>query len=99
MAPRRNLDVAQARPFSRLSRKSADRQRESGSEMFTTVIQIFAQRVLPLALGVTVVCGLSGMALVAYFAPDLVEYFVSSSRSTAAAFDPTLPIVPWPAWP
>ena len=46
--------------------------------MFTTVIQRFAQRLLPIALVVTVV---GGMALVAYFAADLVEYFVSSSGS------------------
>jgi hypothetical protein len=67
--------------------------------MFTTVVQRFAQRLLPLALVVTVEGGMSGMALVAYFAPNLVEYFVSSSRSTATEFDPVVPIVPWPAWP
>ena len=51
--------------------------------MFTTVIQRFAQRLLPLALVVTVVGAMSGMALVACFAPDLVEYFVSRSGSIA----------------
>ena len=67
--------------------------------MFTTVIQRFAHRLLSLALVVTFLGGVSGMTLVAYFAPDLVEYFVSSSRSTAAEFDPVVPIVPWPRWP
>jgi hypothetical protein len=67
--------------------------------MFTTVIQRLAQRLLSLALVVTVVGGMSGMALVAYFARDLVEYFISSSRSTAAEFDPVIPIVPSPRWP
>jgi hypothetical protein len=43
--------------------------------------------------------GMSGMALVAYFARDLVEYFISGSRSTAAEFDPVVPIIPWPQWP
>ena len=67
--------------------------------MFTTVIQRFAQRLLSLALIVTVVGGMSGMALVAYFARDLVEYFISGSRPTAAEFDPVVPIIPWPQWP
>jgi hypothetical protein len=64
--------------------------------MFTTVIQRFAQRLLPLTLVVTVVGGMGGTALVAYFAPDLVEYFVSSSGSIATwrTFDPVPSIVP-----
>jgi hypothetical protein len=49
--------------------------------MFTTVIQRFTQRLLPLALVVTAVGGMSRMALVAFFAPKLVEYFTSSSGS------------------
>jgi hypothetical protein len=53
--------------------------------MFTTVIQRFARRLLSLALIVTVVGGMSGMALVAYFARDLVEYFISGSNRTVAA--------------
>jgi hypothetical protein len=44
-----------------------------------TVTQKFTQRLLPLALVFTV---LGGMALVAYFAPNLVEYFASSSGSS-----------------
>jgi hypothetical protein len=67
--------------------------------MFTTVIERFAQRLLPLALVVAVAGGMIGMVLVAYFAPNLVEYFVRSPRSTATEFDPLVPIVPSPAWP
>ena len=44
-----------------------------------TVTQKFTQRLLPLALGFAVV---GGMALLAYFAPNLVEYFASSSGSS-----------------
>jgi hypothetical protein len=47
--------------------------------MFTTVTQKFTQRLLPLALGFAVV---GGMALLAYFAPNLVEYFSSLGSST-----------------
>jgi hypothetical protein len=51
--------------------------------MFTTVTQKFTQRLLPLALVFTVVGGWGGMALVACFAPNLVEYFASTSGSSA----------------
>jgi hypothetical protein len=64
--------------------------------MFTIVIQRFAQRLLPLALVASVVGGMSGMALVAYFARDLVDYFVSTLGWTATGqteFYP-VPIVP-----
>jgi hypothetical protein len=64
--------------------------------MLTIVIKRFAQRLLSLALVISVV---GGMALVAYFAPNLVEYFVSGSGSTATELDPVPPIVPAPAWP
>ena len=66
--------------------------------MFTTVTQRLTQQLLPLALVVTVVGGMSGMALVAFFAPNLVEYFVSSSGSATwqTEFYP-VPIVR--AWP
>jgi hypothetical protein len=47
-----------------------------------TVTQKFTQRLLPLALVFTVLGGMGGMALVAYFAPNLVEYFASSSGSS-----------------
>jgi hypothetical protein len=67
--------------------------------MFTTLIQRLAQRLLRLALVVAVVGGMGGMAFVACFAPNVVEYFVSRSGSTATEFDAVLPIVPWPAWP
>ena len=71
--------------------------------MFSTVIQKFAQRLSPPALVITFVGGMSGMALVACFAPDLVEYFAASSVSIApwrtefelAAFDlESLPVPP-----
>jgi hypothetical protein len=74
--------------------------------MFSTVIQRFAQRLSPLALVITFVGGMSGMALVACFAPDLVEYFGASSVSIApwrTEFDPppsmsrAFPVLP-PAW-
>jgi hypothetical protein len=67
--------------------------------MFTIVIQRFVQRLSALALVVAFAGGMSVAALVAYFAPDLVEYFVRSPRSTAAEFDPVVPIVPLPRWP
>ena len=38
--------------------------------MFTTVTPRFTRRLLPLALFVTFVGGMSGMALVAFFAPS-----------------------------
>jgi hypothetical protein len=75
--------------------------------MFSTVIQRFARRLSPLALAITFVGGISGMALVACFAPDLVEYFAASSVSIAPGrteFDspPSIskafPFLP-PAWP
>jgi hypothetical protein len=50
--------------------------------MFTNVTQSFAPRWSRLALVVTVVCCMAGTALVAYFAPNLVEYFASSSYPT-----------------
>lgn len=56
--------------------------------MFTTIIQKFAQRLRRQALAVTVAGGMGGMALVAYFAPNLVDYFVSGSASTATELDP-----------
>lgn len=62
--------------------------------MLTTAIQKFTKRLLPLA----VAAGMGGTALAAYFAPNLVDYFVSSSGSTATEFDPG-PIVSWPVWP
>lgn len=67
--------------------------------MFAIVIQRFTQRLLALALVVAFAGGMSAAALAAYFAPDLVEYFVRSSRSTATEFDPVVPIVPLPRWP
>jgi hypothetical protein len=51
--------------------------------MFSTVIQRFARPLSPLALAITFVGRISGMALVAGFAPDLVEYFAASSVSIA----------------
>jgi hypothetical protein len=66
--------------------------------MFTTIIQKFAQRLRRQALAVTVAGGMGGMALVAYFAPNLMDYFVSSSGSTATEVYPA-PFVPWPRWP
>ena len=66
--------------------------------MFTTIIQKFARRLRRQALAVTVAGGMGGMALVAYFAPNLVEYFVSSPRSTATEFYPA-PILPSAGWP
>jgi hypothetical protein len=56
--------------------------------MFTTIIQKFAQRLRRQALAVTVAGGMGGMALVAYFAPNLMDYFVYPA-----------PFVPWPRWP
>jgi hypothetical protein len=49
--------------------------------MFTTIILRSAQRLLAVTLVVTVAGGMGGMALVAYFARDLVAYFASSSGS------------------
>jgi hypothetical protein len=45
-----------------------------------TVTQKFSQRVLPLGL-VVVVGGMCGLALVAYFASDIVEFFTTTSAS------------------
>jgi hypothetical protein len=42
----------------------------------------FAQRRAPVAL-VVAVTGMIGMALVAYFASDLVEFFATASASSA----------------
>ena len=62
--------------------------------MFTTVTHRFTRRLLPLALFVTFVGGMSGMALVAFFAPNLVGHFVNGSGSATwqTEFYP-LPIV------
>jgi hypothetical protein len=61
--------------------------------MFTTVTQKFTQRLLPLALVFTVVGRWGGMALVACFAPNLVEYFASSSGLDAADGVLSAPII------
>jgi hypothetical protein len=54
-----------------------------------TVTQKFTQRLLPLALVYTVV---GGMGLVAYFAPNLVEYFASSSGPSTSEMEFYLPV-------
>ena len=55
----------------------------------------FTRRRAPIALVITVVIGMSGLGLVAYFASDLVEFFVSSSASATPDFFP-MPIGPAP---
>jgi hypothetical protein len=55
-----------------------------------TVTQNFTQRLLPLTLVYTV---LGGMALVAYFAPNLVEYFTSSSGPSTPETEFYLPTI------
>jgi hypothetical protein len=50
--------------------------------MFTNVTPSFAPRRSGLVLVVAVVCCMAGAAIVAYFAPNLVEYFASSSDPT-----------------
>jgi hypothetical protein len=58
-----------------------------------TVTQNFTQRLLPLTLVFTVLGGMGGMALVAYFAPNLVEYFNSSSGPSMPETEFYLPII------
>ena len=58
-----------------------------------TVTQNFTQRLLPLTLVFTVLGGMGGMALVAYFAPNLVEYFTSSSGPSTPETEFYLPII------
>jgi hypothetical protein len=54
---------------------------ENESEMFTTILLRSAQRLLAVALVVTVAGGMGGIALVACFASDVVASFASSSGS------------------
>jgi hypothetical protein len=61
--------------------------------MFTTVTQKFTQRLLPLALVFTVVGFIGGMPLVAYFAPNIEEYFASSSGFSTPETEFYLPII------
>jgi hypothetical protein len=58
-----------------------------------TVTQNFTQRLLPLTLVFTVLGGMGGMALVAYFAPNLVEHFTSSSGPSPPETEFYLPII------
>lgn len=49
----------------------------------------FTRRQAPIAFVITVAIGMTGLGLVAYFASDLVEFFVSSSASATPDFYPT----------
>jgi hypothetical protein len=56
--------------------------------MFTTVTQKLTQRLLPFAV-------VGGMALLAYFAADFVEYFSSLGSSTPEFYPAPIIRAPW----
>lgn len=62
--------------------------------MFATRIRRFTQRLLASAFVVAAAGGLGGMVLVAYFADDLVAYFVSTSGSIVT-WQPKIEPVPF----